>query len=245
MVSFDVKLLFTSVPVGDAISTISKTIRKDDAFESRSGISADTLIEMLRICLDSTSLQFRDEHYELTDGLAMGSPVSPAVANIFMTKLEEQALKTFERPPNTWHRFVDDVFSVILKNDVTALLQHLNNQHRAIQFTVEVEQNGRLPFLDTTVHHLESGELKTDTYWKPTHTGRYLDFASNHPTSAKQSVVHSLMKRIDNITFDDSMKKKEERLIKAELEANGYPASFIKTTTARMRKRRECTKLHE
>ena len=86
MVSFDVKLLFTSVPVGDAISTISKTIRKDGAFESRSGISADKLIEMLRICLDSTGLQIRDKHYELTDDLAMGSPVSPAVANIFYDK---------------------------------------------------------------------------------------------------------------------------------------------------------------
>ena len=101
-----------------------------------------------------------------------------------MTKLEEQALKTFERPPNTWYRLVDDVFSVILKNDITALLQLLNSQHPAIQFTFKVEQNGRLPFLDTTVNYLESGELKTDTYRKPTHTGHYLDFASNHPTSA-------------------------------------------------------------
>ena len=55
---------------------------ENDTSANRSSISADALIELLRICLDLTSLQFRDERYELTDGLTMGSPVSPAVANI-------------------------------------------------------------------------------------------------------------------------------------------------------------------
>ena len=85
--------------------------------------------------------------------------------------------------------------------------------HAATHFTAA--------FMDTTVHHLESPELKTDTCRKPTHTCRYLGFTSNHPTSAKRSVVYSLIKRIDNMRIHNSTKKKEEQLIKAELAANG------------------------
>ena len=89
------------------------------------------------------------------------------------------------------------------------------------------------------------GELKTNTYLKPTNTGRYLDFASNHPTFAKQ-VRRALTDEEDwqhNVWWQHE--EKEERFIKAELEANGYLASFIKTTTSRMKKRQDCTKLHE
>ena len=95
LVSFDVKSLFTSVPVRDAIAVIGEIIQADEDFENRTKITSTTLVELLEICLSSTSFRFRGEHYEHTDGLTMGSPVSPAVANIFMASLEERALKTF------------------------------------------------------------------------------------------------------------------------------------------------------
>ena len=80
------KSLFTSVPVPDAIRAITDSIEADDDFENRYNISTKTLIEMINICLASTSFQFRSHHYELTDGLAMGYPLLPAVANLFINK---------------------------------------------------------------------------------------------------------------------------------------------------------------
>ena len=132
------------------------------------------LSERLKICLSATSFQFQGQHYELEDNLAMGSPVSSAVANIFTAKLEERALRDFPQPPSTWFRFVDDVFSIAKKSAMQHLLQHLNNQHEAISFTMEVEENGRLPFLDEAVTRCEDGTLKSTVYRKPTHTGRHL-----------------------------------------------------------------------
>ena len=167
----------------------------------------------------------------------MGSPVSPAVANIFMASLEERALKTFAHPPTTWHRFVDDVFSIMKKSFVQEFLTHLNNQHPSIQFTFEMEDNRKLPFLDTTVHHCEDGTLRIDTFRKPTHTGRYLQLDSSHPLSTKRSVVTSLLKRIDYITLGDEAKSREEHRLREELKANGYPEAFINRTKARLEKR--------
>ena len=42
--------------------------------------------------------------YELEDGLAMGAPVLPVVANIFMAELETKALEGFGCAPSVWYR---------------------------------------------------------------------------------------------------------------------------------------------
>ena len=56
-------------------------------------------------------------HYKQLDGVAMGSPISPVVADIFMDEFEKKAFEELEAPPRIWHRFVDDVISVIKSSD--------------------------------------------------------------------------------------------------------------------------------
>ena len=51
---------------------------------------------MLKVCLDISHFRLRDNHYRMEDGLAMGSPVSPPVANLFMAEFEKEALESFE-----------------------------------------------------------------------------------------------------------------------------------------------------
>ena len=43
-------------------------------------------------------------------GAAMGSPLSPVVANVYMEQFEKQALATSRIVPNLWIRYVDDTF---------------------------------------------------------------------------------------------------------------------------------------
>ena len=54
------------------------------------------------------------------------------------------------------------------------LLSHLNGVRPSIRFTVEVERDGRLPFLDTLLQRRNDGSLDVTVYRKPTHTDRYL-----------------------------------------------------------------------
>ena len=55
--------------------------------------------------------------YEQVRGAAMGSPLSPIVANLFMEDLETKALATAPSTPNIWKRYVDDTFTIIQKAD--------------------------------------------------------------------------------------------------------------------------------
>ena len=47
-----------------------------------------------------------------------------------------------------WLRYVDDTFTALHKNQIDAFHDHLNEKNADIQFTKEIEENGKLPFLD-------------------------------------------------------------------------------------------------
>ena len=151
----------------------------------------------MTIFLENTSFKFRDEFYEMSDGLAMGSPLSQVLANLFMEDSESRALSSLEdnKRPQCWHRYADDVFSVVKQHFLSATLQHLNNQNPAIEFTMESEVNGKLPFLDTIVTKQADGRLVTNVYTKPTHSDHYLHFSSHHPFNAKLAVIDTLLAR--------------------------------------------------
>ena len=223
MVSFDVKSLFTSVPAKEATTAILETITSDSTFCERTKLAPRTLIALLNLCLTATNFKFLNEYYELTNGLAIGAPASPIIATIFMGKLEDRALATFDTPPRVWYRYVDDVFSIVKRALVDKLLQHLNSQHPSIQFTVEVEKDGQLPYMDVTVSRDDqTNKLLTTVFRKPTHTGRYLHYTSHHPDSAKRSVVCSLAKRKKYITLSDQAVQAEEQQLRLDLTANGW-----------------------
>ena len=78
----------------------------------------------------------------------MGSPVSIVVAEIVMQHVEKRALATCRQKIPLWLRYVDDTFTAVHKDEIGDFHDHLNEQNADIQFTKEIEENGKLPFLD-------------------------------------------------------------------------------------------------
>ena len=56
-----------------------------------------------------------------------------------------------------WFRFIDDVFSIVKRIQI---------EHESIKFTVEIEQNGRLPLMDLLLQRRDDGSLDTNVYKK-------------------------------------------------------------------------------
>ena len=92
---------------------------------------------LLSICLKTTYFVYNQQYYEQTDGAAMGCPVSPVVANIFMEHIEEQGIQHSPAPVRFWRRYVDDTFCFLQRSSVDRVLDHLNSISPSITFTVE------------------------------------------------------------------------------------------------------------
>lgn len=80
----------------------------------------------------------------------MSSPLSLVVANIYMEHFEERAINTSPIKPKHWKRYVDDTSFIWThgKETLRDFLEHLNNQTESIKFTMEIEEDKKLPFLD-------------------------------------------------------------------------------------------------
>ena len=169
------------------------------------------------------------DHYKQIFGCAMGSPISPVLADLVMEDIEETAISTFPYTPKWWFRYVDDSYSCLKKDQVDEFHKHLNSINPNIQFTLELENNNGqgLPFLDTITSR-RGTEIHVDVHKKPTHTDRYLNFSSCHPLYHKRSLVNTLLKRANNIPSTNKGRREETQRVKAVLRDNNYPMCFIR-----------------
>ena len=224
IMSYDVSALFTSILIEPAIKIIEQQLKEDKDLYSRTNMKIHHIISLLRFCLSNSCFSFQGRCYQQTQGAAMGSPISPVVANLFMEDFEVQAIRTSPTPPSLWNRFVDDTFTIIKKEDRNSFLQHLNSIHQNITFTCEeVRDDGSMPFLDILVTPKEDGSLRTSVFRKPTYTDLYLQWDSQHTISSKYSVAGTLYYRAKTACSDPQLQKKEEEHLCQALQRCKYP----------------------
>lgn len=158
MVSYDVSALFTSIPVWDAITAVKDKLDQENNFLERTPpLSTDQILEPLTFCLDTTYFMYNDQFYKQIHGTAMGSPVSPVVAEMYMENFETRSLSAVRNPPSFWYRCLDDTFVLIHDCDIESFTTHINSLDLSIKFIVEPEQDGKLPFLDTYIQVNDDG----------------------------------------------------------------------------------------
>ncbi|GAB0086067.1 uncharacterized protein DMENIID0001_000530 [Sergentomyia squamirostris] len=114
----------------------------------------------------------------------MGSPLSPVIADIVMDHTLTSVTEQLPVRIIGLTKYVDDVFCLVPEGEVQTVLQAFNSYHQKIQFTVELEKERRLPFLDTCITR-EDTHLESMWYSKPTASDRMLSFYSKHPLKQK------------------------------------------------------------
>ncbi|UYV71762.1 hypothetical protein LAZ67_9000298 [Cordylochernes scorpioides] len=226
----DVKDLYTSLPhdlIMDSLQTI--LIKHKEAYPDHLAI-----LKLTEICLKSTTVKFTEEYYNQIKGTPMGSPLSTILAEIVLSTIDSWITEIKPIEILIWSRYVDDIFCIITENSENHILETLNSFNSSIQFTIEKENNGSLPFLDILFTRNRTG-FTTKVYRKPTSPTQYLHFASNSPISHKITVVRTLTKRAfthcsSKIEYNKELKSIENQLLKS-----GYPLPFIKRNRYKQR----------
>ena len=229
LVSFDVKSLFTSIPLQLALQCTETAIQQSTVTLP---LPTDDIMDLLNLCVTSTYFQYNGKHYKQLHGTAMGSPGSVVVAEIVMQNIEERALATCRQTIPLWLRYVDDTFTAVHKDEIDDFHNHLNEQHADIQFTREIEEDGKLPFLDCLVSH-DNNELRTTVYRKPTYTDRLLDESSYNPTSHKATTIKTLTRRAQLVCDTTDSLSDENKYLDRIFYKNNYNADFVRRNTHR------------
>ena len=89
MCSFDISSLFTNVLLEETINICEDALYCDDS-NAQPLISKAVFIELMKSVTFGVEFSFNDIMYKQTDGVAMGSPLGPALANIFVGFYEEK-----------------------------------------------------------------------------------------------------------------------------------------------------------
>ncbi|XP_063629974.1 uncharacterized protein LOC134801365 [Cydia splendana] len=228
MVSFDVESLFTNVPLKECLGIVKTKLIDNELPEE--------YVTLLEHCLEGNYFLYQGQFYLQVDGVAMGSPVAPVIANIWMEHFEELALRSGPSVITMWKRYVDDVFCILKGNADTVehFVGHLNSIHPKVKFTFEMECDRSLPFLDVKLRVKPDGTLAHSVYRKPTHTDRYLQASSHHHPRHLQSVVTSLVNRARDLCDAEHIDN-ELAHVQEVLKKNGYLQKIPRTTRKKER----------
>ena len=98
-------------------------------------LTKDQLMELLKLATTNQLFRLDGVLYEQVEGVAMGSPLGPLLANTFMCSTEEK-LEERNELPSFYKRFVDDTFTIMPDlNKANVFLDELNSGRENLNFT--------------------------------------------------------------------------------------------------------------
>ena len=124
--SFDIQSLITNISLDETIS-----ICVDRAFQSKrkvKGLLKQHFKQLLTLAVKSSCFVLNDIYYQQIDGVAMGSPLGPTFANLFLVYYEHKWLENcpLHFKPKFYRRYVDDIFLMFdKKNHVKKFLKYM------------------------------------------------------------------------------------------------------------------------
>ncbi|CAF3796434.1 unnamed protein product [Rotaria socialis] len=185
--------------------------------------------------LDSATSQshflFDGELYDQIDGVPMGSPLTPLLAEIFLQDFERKHLSSFNQMGIIyWKRYVDDTFVLVdSKVPIKGISYILYQYHPCIKFSYEEEDRytHKLPFLDVLVQRKSGEGFQTRVYRKPTFTGLITKWSSVVPKIYKYNALSTMVYRAITICSSYNVLHREFKSIRSLAIRNGYPNSKL------------------
>ncbi|XP_071497146.1 uncharacterized protein [Diadema antillarum] len=233
LVTADVTSLYTNIPHQEGMQACKEALNT----RTNTHPPTDQLLRLLHLVLTLNNFSFNGEHYLQIQGTAMGTPVAPTYANIFMGKVEH-AILSLTNPPllkTSWRRYIDDIFFLWngSPRSLASLQEKMNNIHPTIKFTFDSSPE-QTHFLDVTIKHADS-QLHTELYTKPTDTHTYLLPTSCHPAHSFKGIVYSQALRVTRICSNTESLEHHLQQLAQHFIQRGYNKQMVHNQITRAR----------
>ena len=207
-------------PVDDLLSFLPEVLdRLELPFDNT------VLINLIKLCILDSKFEFNGKYYSQKFGMAMGNPLSPVLSNLYMEFFESKILKTFLPKNAIWFRYVDDIICLWpINENLNTFMEKLNNQVTSIKFTMEMENESSLPFLDCLIHR-NNRDFKYSIYRKTTNVASYVHYYSSHNDRVKQSVFSSMFLRAYRICSPEYIDEEIDKIYDISTNLK-YPKAF-------------------
>lgn len=227
LTSIDIVNLYSRIRHVDGIAAVRRLLERSNKDEK----SINFICECLEFVLMHNAFCYGEQWYIQKTGVAMGTPVAPTLANLFLAIWEEEFIYSVNNPHISsikyWGRYLDD--TLILwdgpREEFFDFVEYLNHNSVNMQFTAEWGGN-QINFLDVSISNNE-GSLKTCGYRKKTATNSLLHFNSYHPYHVKRAVSYGQFIRLRRINTDYNDFIFQAQDLMDRLRIRGYPEDII------------------
>lgn len=223
LISLDVVSLFTNIPIELLLEILELYWH---LIEPNTTITKKNFFKLISFVCDNCYFRFNNDYYQQIFGTPMGSPISPVLALIVMDHLLDTVLPRLPFHLSFVYKYVDDIVCAVPSDMIDSTLDVFNSYSEHLQFTVEKENNSSVPFLDTLVIRSPNNSIILNWYRKPTSSGRYINYYSNHPLNHKFNTIIAMKNRVEHIS-DDKFVKINLRFLFDTFVNNGYPKHVL------------------
>ena len=180
--------------------------------------------------MEQNYFQYDNFFYKPQKGIAMGSPISGMLAEIYLQYIENDYIKhSFDSNEIIFYRrYVYDILIIYNQNKIKEdqILVKINNIDEHLQFKMTIEENGNIDFLDLTIHR-GNKNLSISIYRKATNTDTTIHYLSNHPYEQKMAAYRCYIHRMLTLPISQISLKKEWTSICTMAISNGFPEKII------------------
>ena len=174
------------------------------------------IAKLTQTIINQIYFRFQDNIYQQNEGLAMGSPTSSILSEVYIQHMEGTTIPMIlsKHSIKGYYRYVDDMLIVHTDSttNIHTVLDEFNSITPKLQFTLEEEQDDKINFLDFTIIKTHKG-LSFDIYRKPTTTDLTIPKDSCHPFEQKTAAIRYHRDRLLSYRLSPGCREKEKETI--------------------------------
>lgn len=230
--------MYTSIPINEVLPILKNNLVNSNKMNMN---AIEELLALTETILKQNYFAFNQTFYHQKDGLAMGSPLSGILAELYLNEYENKHI--FDNNPYHkniifYSRYVDDTFLIYKGTcrQIDNFRIFLNNINSHIQFTHEIETNESINYLDLTIKKQDNC-LKYSIYRKLTTTDTTIAADSHHPWVQKMSAYNYYVNRMLTVPMDDADYQRELNIVKYIAHSNGYPNNMVDKLVRKLKRK--------